>query len=77
LQDSCPEETTHSANLNIIKTKNLKLIKLIGQRQRMMSFLSLSKKMVLETGTKSLATLIKNKFQIETVNNAERGGLIF
>jgi hypothetical protein len=42
----------HNANLNTIKIKKQKLIKLIGQRLRMMNYLGLYKKMEQETGIK-------------------------
>ena len=62
----------HNANLNTIKIKKQKLIKLIGQRLRMMNYLGLYKKMEQETGIKQQLALTKNKYQKEMENNAEK-----
>lgn len=67
----------HNANLNTIKIKKQKLIKLIGQRLRMMNYLGLYKKMEQETGIKQQLALTKNKYQKEMENNAEKDGLTF
>ena len=67
----------HNANLNTIKIKKQKLIKLIGQRPRMMNYLGLYKKMEQETGIKQQLALTKNKYQKEMENNAEKDGLTF
>lgn len=67
----------HNANLNTIKIKKQKLIKLIGQRLRMMNYFGLYKKMEQETGIKQQLALTKNKYQKEMENNAEKDGLTF